>query len=157
MSTVLGERLPDAIVRAFDGERIEEKVGLGYLLVTSDPDGSPRPCMLSCGELLATDDRHLRVALWAGTHTSANLSRGSACLFCYMEEGRVLYVRGAPRRIGVLERHQVECFDIEVSSVEGDDHHGMPLTSTFRFAVTGQSMQSVVAEWQERLAALRSL
>ena len=157
MSTSLGDRLPAAVTTAFDGERLQEKVGLGYLLVTSDPDGSPRPCMLSCGELLAPDDRRLRVALWAGTHTSANLSRGSACLFCYVEEGSVLYVRGAPRHVGVLERHHVECFDIEVSSVESDDHPGMPAAGTFRFTVTGQPLESVLAEWQDRLAALRSL
>jgi hypothetical protein len=149
--------LPTAVTSAFDGERLEEKVGLGYLLVTSDPDGTPRPCMLSCGELLAPDDRRLRVGLWAGTHTCANLSRGSACLFCYVAEGTVLYVRGVPRPVGVLERHRVECFDIEVSSVESDDHPGMPATATFRFAVTGQPVESVVAEWQDRLAALRSL
>jgi hypothetical protein len=33
----------------------------------------------------------------------------------------------------------------------------MPATATFRFAVTGQSPKSVVAEWQDRLAALRAL
>ena len=157
MSTALGDRMPDPVMAAFDGERLEEKVGLGYLLVTCDPDGSPRPCMLSCGELLAPDDRRLRVALWSGTHTSENLSRGSACLFCYVEEGIVLYMRGSPRHLGALERHQVECFDIDISSVESDDHPGMPAAGTFRFTVTGQSVQSVVTEWQERLAALRTL
>ena len=157
VSTALGDRMPASVMAAFDGERLEDKVGLGYLLVTSDPDGSPRPCMLSCGELLAPDDRRLRVALWSGTHTCANLSRGSACLFCYVAEGVVLYMRGTPRHVGVLARHHVDCFDIDISSVESDDHPGMPATATFGFAVTGQSVESVVAEWHERLAALRSL
>ena len=157
VSTALGDRLPDAVTTAFDGEHLEEKVGLGYLLVTSDPDGSPRPCMLSCGELLAPDDRRLRVALWIGTHTCENLARGATCLFCYVAEGIVLYMRGTARHVGVLERHHVDCFDIDVSSVESDDHPGMPAAGTFRFTVTGQPLESVVAEWQERLAALRSL
>src|SRR5579875_2470447 len=118
MSTVIGNRMPASVLAAFDGERLGDKIGLGYLLVTSDPDGTPRPCMLSCGELLAPDDRRLRVAVWSGTHTGRNLARGSACLFCYVAEGVVLYVRGTSRHVGALESHHVDCFDIDVSSVE---------------------------------------
>lgn len=157
MSTLVGDRLPAEVLAAFDGLRLRDKIGLGYLLLTSDPDGQPHPCMLSCGEVLAVDDRRLRLALWEGTRTSANLSRGAPCLFCYVEEGSVLYVRGTPRGLGHLEEHRVDCFDVEVSSVESDDHPGMPATSTFLFAVTGQPAESVVDEWQQRLAALRSL
>lgn len=157
MSTPLGDRLPPEVLAAFDGERLSEKVGLGYLLVTTDPGGAPRPCMLSCGEVLAVDERRLRLALWEGTRTSANLSRGASGLFCYVAAGSVIYVRGTPSRLGALARHHVECFDLAVSSVESDDHPGMPASDTFRFEVRGQPIEAVVAEWRERLADLRTL
>lgn len=144
-------------METFDGKGLAGKIGLGYLLVTSDPDGQPRPCMLSCGEILAVDGRRLRLALWQGTGTSGNLSRGSSCLFCYVAEGTVLYVRGLPASLGSLEAHHLDCFDVHVSSVESDDHPGMPATDTFRFSLTSQSVDSVVGEWEERLAALGSL
>ena len=157
MSTKVGDRLPEQVVLAFDGDRLSEKVGLGYLLVTPDPDGTPRPCMLSCGEVVAVDDRRLRLALWSGTHSSANLSRGAPFLFCFVAPGSVLYLRGTPAGLGTLERHHVDCYDLVVSSVESDDHPGMPASDTFRFVVTGRPVASVVAEWEERLDAMRSL
>ena len=63
MAKSLGDRLPQTVLRAFDGNDLEAKVGPAHLLVTVDPDGSPRPCMLSAGEVLAPDDRRLRVLL----------------------------------------------------------------------------------------------
>src|SRR6187551_3092833 len=76
MSRLLGDTLPDDLVAALDGTGPAGKVGQAYLLVTSDEDGTPRPCMLSAGELLAVDGRRVRLALWSGSRTSANLARG---------------------------------------------------------------------------------
>src|SRR4029450_7350934 len=53
MAKLLGDRLPETVLRAFDGHDLEAKVGPAHLLVTVDPDGTPRPRMLSAGELLA--------------------------------------------------------------------------------------------------------
>lgn len=156
MSTPLGDRLPPPVTTAFDGEDLRAKVGLGYLLVTVDVDGTPRPCMLSCGEVLAMGDRRLRLAVWPGTHTCVNLDRGTPCLFVFVAKGTVIHVRGRPVSLGALEEHHVECFDVGVSSVERDDHPGMPASDTFRFSVTDRPVGSVVAEWRDRLAALRS-
>jgi hypothetical protein len=155
VSEAVGDRLPDAVLEAFDGERLEEKIGSAYLLVTVDPAGTPRPCMLSAGELLAPDDGHLRVALWGGTRTAANLARGAPCLLCFVAPGLALYVRGTPRRLSSVENLDLECFEIAVSLVERDEHPGMPVVDTIRFAVTGQDVGSLVREWTDRLGTLR--
>lgn len=155
MSEVVGDRLPAAVVEAFDGERLEEKIGAAYLLVTVDPEGIPRPCMLSAGELLVPDDRHLRVALWRGTRTAANLARGTPCLLCFVAPGLTLYVRGEARRLSPAENLDLECFEIAVSVVERDEHPGMPVLDTIRFGVTSQDAGSLVREWEARLGALR--
>ena len=90
MSKPIGERMPTDVLAALDGSDLEAEVGRAYLLVTTDPDGAPRPCMVSAGELLAVDDRRLRVALWPGTRTGSNLARGGPVLLCFVAPGTVL-------------------------------------------------------------------
>ena len=94
MSRLLGDTLPDDLVAALDGTGLAGKVGPAYLLVTSDEDGTPRPCMLSAGELLAVDGRRVGLALWRGSRTSANLARGGHALLCHVAPRTVVYVRG---------------------------------------------------------------
>lgn len=157
MSTLVGDRLPAAMVEQFNGEELSSKIGPAYLFVTADDDGAPRPCMLSVGEILVPDDRHVRLALWEKSHTCANLSAGRPSLFCYVAAGVVLYVRGVARAIGTLESLHLECFEIKVSTVESDEHPGMPATETIRFAVTGAPPDEIVREWQHRLGELGRL
>src|SRR6266511_2702778 len=76
MSKLVSDRLPERITRAFDGQDLESKIGPAHLLVTTDQDGTPRPCMLSAGEVLATGDDRLRLILWTGSTTCRNLARG---------------------------------------------------------------------------------
>ena len=69
MSKLIGDTIPSGLRQELDGEHLETKIGAAYLLVTADDDGTPRPCMLSAGEVLAVDDRRLRFALWKGSRT----------------------------------------------------------------------------------------
>ncbi|HXF36502.1 MAG TPA: pyridoxamine 5'-phosphate oxidase family protein [Actinomycetota bacterium] len=155
MSEPLGDRLPPEILRAFDGEDLERKVGPALLLVTTDEDGTPRPCMLSAGEVLAPDDRRLRVALWPGTRTARNLSRGSRVLLCFVAPGAVLYVKGTARPLGPSASPPLERFEVAVEAVESDRHAGMPVTQGIAFAVEGRDVARVVEAWRRQLAALR--
>jgi len=155
MSKLIGNALPDDLVAALDGTRLHDKVGPAYLLVTSDEDGTPRPCMLSAGELLAVDGRHLRVALWRGSQTCANLARGGTVLFCHVAPRQVVYVRGPVRALdaGALN---LDCFELEVDSVESDDHAGMPVTTGITFAIERDDPAVVVEAWERQLAGLRA-
>ncbi len=155
MSRTVGERLPPEVLEAFDGRDLERKIGPAYLLVTADQDGTPRPCMLSAGEILAPDDRRLRVALWAGTRTARNLARGSPALLCFVTPGTVLYVRGTPRPLPPVEGSDLERFEIAVSSVESDLHPGMPVTHGIGFTVERGDPSEVVRAWRAQLEGLR--
>lgn len=155
MSTRLGQSLPREILAALDGAELERKLGPAHILVTTDADGTPRPCMLSAGELLAVGERALRLALWAGSHTAGNLSRGAPALLCYVAPRTVLYVRGTARRLPGREGGGLECFELAVESVESDDHPGMPVTSGIAFAVEAQDPGEVIDVWKRQLAALR--
>lgn len=154
MSKHLGDRLPQDVVEAFNGERIEEKIGLAYLLVTTDDDGTPRPCMLSAGEILVPDERHIRVALWPGTVTSANLTRGSRILFCYVAPRTVVYAKGRSSALGAAPDSRLERFEITVDAVESDIHVGMPVKQTVMFEVEANDRSKVAADWQRQLESL---
>jgi hypothetical protein len=109
--------------------------------------------MLSAGEVLAVDERRLRLALWPGTRTAANLARGGSAVLCYVEPGTVLYVRGSVRPLEV--EGPLRCFELAVEAVESDAHAGMPVTSGIRFAVERGDPASVAEAWDRQLAPLR--
>jgi hypothetical protein len=155
VTRTLGDKLPREVVDAFDGTSLREKIGPAYLLLTPDADGTPRPCMLSAGEILAPDDRHLRFGLWTGTHTSENLSRGVPVVFCYVAPGTVLYVRGTSRQLPPVQGVRLARFEVEVGSVESDVHPGMPVTSTIWFEPRDKGADEVAEDWQEQVDALR--
>jgi hypothetical protein len=155
MTRPVGDQLPQEVLAAFDGSDLEAKIGPAYLLVSADADGAPRPCMLSAGEILATDDRHLRFGLWTGTHTSENLARGASVVFCFVAPGSVLYVRGPVRALEPVAGVQLSRFELEVASVESDVHPGMPVTQTITFDVE-RDRSEVAASWERQIQALRA-
>ncbi|HEU0337345.1 MAG TPA: pyridoxamine 5'-phosphate oxidase family protein [Gaiellaceae bacterium] len=155
MSKLIGDTLPDDLFGALDGRELGGKVGPAYLLVTADEDGTPRPCMLSAGEVLALDGRRLRFALWKGSRTCANLVRGGRALFCHVAPRTVVYVRGPVRTLEAPETN-LDCFELQVDSVESDDHTGMPVTSGITFAVERGDPAAVVEAWERQLAGLRA-
>ena len=154
MAKLIGDTLPPEVLTALDGERLEGKIGPAYLLLTADADGTPRPCMLSAGEVLALDQRRLRVALWPGTHTVANLERGSGAVFGFVEAGIALYIRGSARSL-TLPEGSLCYFELAVESVESDNHAGMPVTRGIEFGVEGNNHASIVRTWERQLTALR--
>jgi hypothetical protein len=156
MTKRIGDRLPEEVVRAFDGEDLERKIGPAYVLMTVDADGVPRPCMLSAGEIVATDDRTLRLALWSGTRTSRNLADGRPALLCYVAPGSVLYIRGTPRPLGGSDETRLDLFELPVDGVESDAHAGMPVTQTITFAVGSRDPAEVARAWRRQLEVLRS-
>jgi hypothetical protein len=156
VSRSLGDTLPDALVAALDGTGLAGAVGQAYLLVTSDEDGTPRPCMLSAGELLALDRRLLRLALWPGSRTSANLARGGRALLCHVAPRTVIYVRGAVRSLDAGPDPELDCFELAVDAVESDEHAGMPVLTGITFSVEGADPAGVVATWERQLALLRA-
>lgn len=142
--------LPPELLRALDDERLDATDHSAYLLVTTDPGGEPRISMLSAGEVIACDEQSLRVALWQGTRTAANLARGGTALFGMVVPGRVVYVRTEPSRLLVPEAADLECFELTVTGVKSDMHAGMPVTSGITFRVEERDRAATVAAWQRQ-------
>jgi hypothetical protein len=110
--------------------------------------------MLSAGEVLALDERRLRIGLWPGTHTSKNLARSGPVVLCFVVPGIVLYVRGIARPLDPVPRAHLVRFEIEVTSVESDLHPGMPVTQAITFDVE-RNRDAVAADWEVQLRALQ--
>lgn len=156
MSRVIGAELPDEVAETFDGTDLERKLGLGFTLVTVDPDGQARPCMLSAGEVLVVDRRTIRLGLWTGSSTSRNLAAGSPVLFCHVAEGVVFYLRGAAHPLTADPAARLDCFELRVDRVETDSHEGLPVTSGITFAVVDPDPPAVLAMWARQLEVIRA-
>jgi hypothetical protein len=154
VATRIGDRLPADVQRTFAGTDVANLIGVAYPLVTVDEPGTPRLSMLSAGELLATDDRTIRVAMWPNTRTGANLAAGREALLCVVEPGKVRYVRGTGVRLVAPADAGVECFELTVTSVESDSHDGMPVATPITFDTIQPNRAEVLAMWQRQLAAL---
>jgi hypothetical protein len=150
MADLLGDRLPDELVHALDDEALAGEDQPAFLLVTTDESGAPRICMVSAGELLVRDERTLRVALWHGTRTAHNLSRGSTALLATVSPRSVIYVRAEPAPLPVPETANLECFELTVRSVEADIHAGMPVTTGITFRADQPDHATAVAGWRRQ-------
>lgn len=156
MSTDIGDRLTVQVRRFFDGGDLDGKRHAAFLLVTTDPDGTPRPCMLSAGEVLADGDRALRFALWGGSRTGQNLARGTRALFCFvLADAPPAYVYGTARKLTSPGAAHLECFELVTDRVSTDEHPGMPLTSGLCFDMAAGDVPPVLADWQRQLDLLR--
>lgn len=153
MSRTIGATLPREVLDAFDGSLTAERVGLGYLLVTIDADGRPRPAMLSAGEILATGDQALRLATWARSTSADNLASRRPCFLTYVGPGTVLHVHGTPAALSSGDG--LACFEMRVERVDADAHPGMPTIQTITYACEAMSPDDVLDEWRRSLGALR--
>lgn len=154
MSKLVGDRLPQEVRTAFDGDNLEQKIGLAYLLCTVDEDESPRFSMLSAGEILAVEDETIRLALWPRTQTGANIRRGSPAVLCFVAPGTVYYARGRGRGLPPVPGVNVDRVEVKVEAVESDVHPGLPVTSAITYACEGVDTSTLIAEWSMKLASL---
>jgi hypothetical protein len=149
----MADVLPDELIRALGDEALAEAEQPAFLLVTGDEDGAPRISMVSAGELLVRDERTLRVGLWRGTRSAANLARGGTALLGAVSPGSVIYVRARPEPLAVPEAAGLECFELTVTEVRADAHAGMPVTSGITFRT--DAPEEAATDWrrQRRLLA----
>lgn len=151
MSTLIGSVLPPEIQAEFDGRDLGSKSRSGYFVITVDADGSPRPCMLSAGEILVMDEHTIRLAVWPDSSTAANLRRGSRVVLCYVKPDTVLYASGRALRTW---NSKFLAAEIGVDEVAADDHPGFAVIDGIRFRYEG-SPEALTAAWGGQLAALR--
>ena len=129
------------------------RVGLTILLLTTSDEGWPQVAMLSVGEVLAVDDRRLRLALWVGSGSTANLSRGRATVMLVVG-AEAYYLRVRTRRLAdlALSRGPRACFAAEVEDVLVDVVAYATVTTGIGFRLN--QPEEVLPAWEETVAAL---
>ena len=149
------DALPPALERSLDGSDLRDKVGETFLLCTAGVEGWPHVAMLSVGELIATSARELRMALHAGSSTSANLERTGRGTLLAVLDGRAVTVRVRAatldvRRVAGLE---LRFFSARVAELIEHKVGYAELESGVRFRLT--EVDGTLRRWEQTLAALR--
>ena len=156
MSRSIGQELPVDLVGLLAGHDLAQREGLTLLLVTTAPDGWPHVAMLSAGEVVATGPRELRLALWPGSGTTANLAHSGRSLLMLVTAAAAYYIRLAARRGGdiALSRGPRAFFVATVEEILEDVVSYADLTSGIGFRLKDPG--PVLTAWAEAVTALRS-
>lgn len=96
-------------------------------------DGPPRIFVPDAGELRVLDDRHLRVAIWPGSPTAADLDRGLPILLIVPASPDVHLVRATARRLdnaAMVWAH----YELDVTSARIATRGTAPFSQSARFS-----------------------
>ncbi len=156
MSRSLGSALPAELVTLIDGRDPRRREGLTFLLVTVSEGAWPHVALLSVGEVLATSERELRLALWTGTTTTTNLGGAGRATLMLVHGRATYYVRLAVRRQpDLFLAHAKRAFFVaSVEEVLEDVVSYAEITSGVSFRLT--EPEQTVPLWEETIAAMRA-
>ena len=150
-----GSELPADLASLLNGSHLAGRVGHTFLLVTTAQDGWPHVAMLSVGEVLAQAPREVRLALWPGSHTSANVGRTGRALLMAVVPPATYYVRLHCRPLGEIRAGEqpLAAFLGEVAEIQQDVVAYARVLDGIRFELADP--ERTVSNWQSTLAALR--
>jgi hypothetical protein len=152
----LGAELAGPLYATLSAPDPADPEGLTFLLLSVGEDGWPHLAMLSLGEVVALDRRHLHLALWPRSTTTRNLTeRGRATLAAVLHETSYA-VRMGVRAAGELSTPlagTLARFEGRVEEVRADSVPYAVLESGVRFRL--KERDEVLARWAEVRAHLR--
>lgn len=150
--------LPAPVRELLDGTELAERIGPTLLLVTSGADGTPHLAVLSVGEVLATGGAELRIALRAGSGSTAALLRTGRGLLATVAGGALfrlhLSVVTADEAVMSTGEH-VALFAVTVRDVSEDRVPYARLLHGIEFEVP--DVRGVLGSWTEKLGLLRRM
>lgn len=145
--------LPAVVAALVDGTGLAGKVGHTISLTAADADRWPRLALLSVGEVLSTTGSDLRLALYAGSRTTAALTESGRALLNVVLDGVSYKVRAEVAR--VAGDGPLALFDGRVVDVDEDRVGYAEITSgiTYRLA----DADAVVERWSAQIERLRKV
>ncbi len=155
MTRIVGGRIPDQVLTILSGKRLEELADVTFLLLTVREDGWPHVAMLSVGEIAAPAPHRVRMALWPGSRTTANLTRDGRATLAVVHEGAGWYVRGSARRgedLMLSSGQRLAGFELSVDEVLVDEVAYAVITAGITFRL--REPQQVLPRWRETIEAL---
>ncbi len=109
--------MPDDLLSRLRSETAD---GKALLVCSVGDDGWPHPAMLSHQELIAVDARRLRLATYAGSQTTRNLTANGVVTVMIVDEGVAYYVKGTPQRLADASDLGLALFDVRLTEVRVD-------------------------------------
>lgn len=146
--------LPDTVVERLSGSAPDE--GDALCLSVAGADGWPHLALLSAGEVLAVSPHELRLALHAGSGTTAGLRESGRALLLIAHDGAALAVRLTVQPLGDAEIAGTELARFG-ATVEDVAVHRAPyaeLEAGPRYRLTER--EPTIARWRETIASLEA-
>jgi hypothetical protein len=99
MSARVGDQLPDDLFTALNGHDLEAVADRVVVVSTTDERGFPHPALLSYFEVVAIDQRTIRLATYAESRTTRNATRNGQVTLIFVDTEFVYYVKGAVQQL----------------------------------------------------------
>lgn len=161
MARPLGDTLPDVLLGLLSGRDLPARMGKAILITTTDAQGWPHPALLSYGEVVAVDPRHLRLAAYRTSGTSGNLRRSGKLTLCFINEGMAYYVKTRVREekdpmagFPELARFAATVEVVLVDQAREDLEPGARVTGGIIFRLGGP-VEEALRGWQAVVDGLR--
>ena len=94
MSKVVGNKLPADLYQRLAGSDLQAHAEKAIIICTVDAGGWPHPSMLSYFEVIAKDDRNIRLAMHGNTSAANNLRRNGKLSIVIVDERVAYYING---------------------------------------------------------------
>ena len=95
MSKLIGNALPAELYQRLAGKNLEAHAETAILICTTDAHGWPHPAVLSYFEVLARDERNVRLAIYGNSSSAANVRRNGKLTILVYDERAAYYIKGA--------------------------------------------------------------
>jgi len=138
-----------------DGHDLNAGVGETFLLLTQTDAGWTHVAMLSVGEVVATSESEIRLALWPRSTTTANLSRTGTATLMIVYDGATYYLRlRADRRPNLsIEGGSRSFFVARIEAVLEDTVGYTTMTSGPKFRLNDP--ENVLESWRQTVDAMK--
>ena len=156
MTRSIGSLLPHSVAKLLDGGRLESKVGAAFECLSITDGGWPYAAMISVGELLATGQSSLRMAIWSTSTTARNLDRDRRCMLSLVHAGIGYQIRceASPTRVvPQSDGPDLMVFDLSVVDVLEDQAPYATLSSGITYEL--HQPNEVLERWRRTIEALR--
>ena len=147
-------RLSDGARAALRGDPVEGP-HTAMVLASAAPDGPPNLALLSRGEVLAVADDRLRIALHAGSRTSANLAASGRATLLLADARAVETIGLSIRALDpvTIDGRELAVFEASVAEVRTHEVPYAAVTSGITFTLADE--QATAARWRATVDALR--
>jgi hypothetical protein len=148
--------VPAPLRAVLDDDDLAAGQGFTMLLMTVRDDDWPHLAMLSVGEVIALDERRLRLAVWPDSTSASNLAARLRMTLAAVLAPASYLVRASVRPLGDLRTPlsgRLAAFEATVEEVAVDEAPYAVLEAGIRYRLT--DVEATLRRWAELRSALR--